>query len=167
MSDKKPNADDFDWVERQRFLTFLFCLYARALALLVFLWCPLLRFFFSVIGAGSFFLLWRISSWVSWMKAAECWVRCRGERNTEGERGWISRHVCVGSSQSSPVPWDATTQPSQAQHRASKLYPRRLGPDTSLCVILIAQQFGLLIPCRILFAAIILSRSFVLIGLLS
>lgn len=49
------------------------------------------------------------------MKAAECWVGWRGERNTEGEGSSISRHACVGSSQSPPVPWDATSQPGPAQ----------------------------------------------------
>lgn len=69
------------------------------------------------------------------------------ERETEGERGCFSRHACVGSSQSPPVPWDANTQPSQARHRASRLYPGRLRPGTSWCVIEIAHRlFGLLIP---------------------
>lgn len=91
--------------------------------------------FFLAIGACSFFFLWRISSWVTWMMAAECWVGWRGERNTEGERGSISRHACVGSSQSPLVPWDATTQTSQAQHILSTLYPGRQGPDILMCDI--------------------------------
>lgn len=69
------------------------------------------------------------------MEAAECWVGWRRGRNAEGERGCISRHACVGSSQSPLVPWDATTQPIQAQHIACRLYPGRRGPDILLCDI--------------------------------
>lgn len=53
------------------------------------------------------------------------------ERITGGEREKRLRHVYVGSSQCSPVAWDATTQLSQVQKTASRLYPRRPRPDLS------------------------------------
>lgn len=114
--------------------------------------------FFFAIEAGSFFLLWRISSWLSWMKAAECWVGWRGERNI-GERGCISRHACVGSSQSPLVPWDATTQPSQAQHRAIQAESRESRTrHPHVWYKLHANCLGFSFPSRILLAAIILLR---------
>lgn len=53
------------------------------------------------------------------------------EKITGGEREKRLQHADVGSSQCSPVAWDATTQLSQVQKTASRLYPRQPGPDSS------------------------------------
>ncbi|MED6232948.1 hypothetical protein ATANTOWER_004735 [Ataeniobius toweri] len=51
------------------------------------------------------------------------------------EREAISQGMCVGSSQSLPVPCNATTQPSQDQLTASRLYQGRQEADTLMCDI--------------------------------
>lgn len=101
---------------------------------------------FPVIGAGSFFLLWRISSWVSWMKAAECWVRWRGERNTEGERDCISRHACVGSSHSpSTLGCHHSAQQSPA-HNIQAVSRETRTRHILMCGINCTPVIGLLVP---------------------
>ena len=123
------------------------------------LWCPLFRFFPPVIGAGSFFPMRRISSWVSWMKAADYWVGWRGARNTEGERGCISWHAYVGSvtlHQYPGMPPLSPAQPSTEHPGCIQGDQDQTLPD--VWYKLHTSYLGFSFPSRILFAAIILLR---------
>lgn len=136
---EKTKAEDCDWAERQQFLT-AFCL-VPLFWLFPFSLMPAFYIFFSRLAAFTPCRGFPHES-VGWRQLGGMERR---EKHRRRERLHLKACVC-GLQSDSTSTLDATTQPSQAQHRASRLYPGKLGPDTSWCVIEMAHQlFGLII----------------------
>lgn len=120
-------ADDFDWAERRRFLTsfFFFCLVARAFTLRRSASLPeqvstspaeLSSSFFPSPSCGRYPR--EPTGGTGTVECLLCWRRRRETQHWKGGR--ISRLDPQSVGRSSPVGWDATTQPCQVQRRAEQ-----------------------------------------------
>lgn len=129
-------ADDFDWAERWQFLTsFFFFVSPQERSLCAAVPAFLSRFPPRQLSCGLFFsfpLLRTISPGTNWgygdgrvPAVLEKKRNAALEGRTHLKTG---PPVCRSVGRSSPVGWDATTQPCQAQSRAARRYPRSTGP---------------------------------------
>lgn len=133
----KTMADDFDWAERWQFLTsfFFFCLAARVFTLRRSASLPeqvstsaaeLSSFFFP---SPSFRTISPGANWGYGDGRVPAVLEKKRNAALEGRTHLkTGPPVCRSVGRSSPVGWDATTQPCQAQSRAARRYPRSTGP---------------------------------------